>query len=493
MIFSFLKKHWVLVVILAIGLFLRTYDIVDRYEFAHDGDLFSWIVKDIVVDKHLRLIGQLTTAPGIFIGPLFYYSLIPFFLLFNMDPIGAVIPVILIGMITIASYYFVFSKLFNKTTGFIGAFLQAVLLASVYFDQRIVPSTPTNLWLIWYFYCVVMVSRGKFNVLWILGLLIGLIWHIHIALLPALIAIPTALLFAKKLPPKKDILLFITTLAISSLPLFMFEVRHGFSQSQSLIQNFTSAHNAEPGGLGKLNHVFLKITHNITRLFFYPQSVPGNNKLLVLAIFASGILLVKTKLLKGKELALMYTWTLGVILFFAFSSSELSEYYFASIEIVFITFATLLLYLLYKGSSIGKFLVLGLLSLVFIKNLNFHLNEKVYQKGYNERKSLAEYITRDSREKGYPCVAVSYITSPGENVGFRYFFWLNKLHVNQPKDGGPVYSIVLPNELADGENTRQFGQIKVIPPGKVEGREEMEKNCSGENPNLTDPMFGFVK
>src|SRR3989344_1725053 len=85
MIFSFLKKHWVLVVILAIGLFLRTYDIVDRYEFAHDGDLFSWIVKDIVVDKHLRLIGQLTTAPGIFIGPLFYYSLIQFFILFSQN------------------------------------------------------------------------------------------------------------------------------------------------------------------------------------------------------------------------------------------------------------------------------------------------------------------------------------------------------------------------------------------------------------------------
>lgn len=490
---TFLKKHWLLLCILGIGLFLRTYDIVDRYEYAHDGDLFSWIVKDIVVDKHLRLIGQLTTAPGIFIGPLFYYSLIPFFLLFNMDPIGAVVPVTIIGMVTIASYYYVFSKLFNKTAGLIGAFLQAVLLSSVYFDQRIVPSTPTNLWLIWYFYCVVTLSRGKFNVLWILGLLVGLIWHVHIALLPALIAIPAALILARKLPPKKDLLLFLVTLAISSLPLFMFEGRHGFSQTQSLIQNFASTHNAEPGGLGKLNHVSLKITHNINRLFFYPQSFPGNDKLLVLTLLASGILLLKTKLLKAKELALMYTWIVGVVLFFGFSSSELSEYYFASIEVIFMAIVSLLLYLLFKSSRAGKYIVLALLAVVLVKNTNFLITDNIYQKGYSERKAIAEYIARDSREKGYPCVSVSYITSPGEGVGFRYFFWLNKLHVNQPSSGSPVYTIVTPIELVTDDVKIRSGQIGIIPPSETKTPEEIAKTCDGQNANLTDPMFGFTK
>lgn len=138
----------ILLLILLLALFFRTYDVVNRFEFAHDGDLYSWIVKDIVVENHLRLIGQLTTAPGIFIGPAFYYMLIPFFLLTKMDPVGAVIPVTAIGVLTVASYYYVFARLFDRKAGLIAAFLYAVLLSPVYFDRRIVPSTPTNFWLV---------------------------------------------------------------------------------------------------------------------------------------------------------------------------------------------------------------------------------------------------------------------------------------------------------------------------------------------------------
>lgn len=62
-----------LFIIPLIGLFFRTYKVIDRFNFDQDGDLASWIVKDIVVNYHPRLVGQLTTAPGIFIGPFYYY------------------------------------------------------------------------------------------------------------------------------------------------------------------------------------------------------------------------------------------------------------------------------------------------------------------------------------------------------------------------------------------------------------------------------------
>src|SRR3989344_5544336 len=118
----------ILLIILLISLFFRSYQIVERYGYGHDADLFGWIVKDIVVNHHPRLIGQLTSAEGIFIGPLFYYLLVPFFLLFQMDPVGALVPVTAIGVLTTLSYYFVFSKLFNRSTELIEVFLQAILL-----------------------------------------------------------------------------------------------------------------------------------------------------------------------------------------------------------------------------------------------------------------------------------------------------------------------------------------------------------------------------
>lgn len=230
-----------LILILAIGTFFRTYKSIERFEFAHDGDLYSWMAKDIIINHHFRLIGQETSAPGIFIGSLYYYLNIPFFLLTNMEPIGAVIPISIIGILAIYSYYWVFKKTFNSTVGLISAFLYSTSLYTIGFDKRVVPSTPTNLWVIWYCYTIINLARGNFSVLPLLAILIGLVWHIHIALLPTLIAAPIALLFAKKIPHKKQLISFFAILIITSLPLITFEVRHHFSQTKSLLNNFTSS------------------------------------------------------------------------------------------------------------------------------------------------------------------------------------------------------------------------------------------------------------
>lgn len=72
-----------------------------------------------MVNHHVRLIGQLATAPGIFIGAAYYYLITPFFLITNMDPVGAIIPVTILAILTVFSYYLVFSRIFNIKVGLI--------------------------------------------------------------------------------------------------------------------------------------------------------------------------------------------------------------------------------------------------------------------------------------------------------------------------------------------------------------------------------------
>jgi len=482
-----------LVLIIIFGLFFRAYQLIDRFEFAHDGDLYSWIVKDIVVDGHLRLIGQLTTAPGIFIGPLFYYTLIPFFFLTNMDPVGAVIPIVIIGVLTVASYYWVFSRIWNKEVGLIASFLYAVLLGFVYFDRRVVPSTPTNIWLIWFFYAVMMIAQGRYFVLPILGFLVGLIWHIHIALLPILGIIPLAIFFSRKLPNSRQVILFFVAFLIPSIPLIVFELRHGFSQTISLISNFTVNHG---GGTGfdKFNLITIYIRADFIREFFYPQGLPYiNHQVFFLLLFLPIFFLFKKKILNGAQLAIFYFWILLVVIYYSISSVILSEYYLATLDIIFLASVALLLYLLYRSSIVGQYLTIGLLSLVLVKNLFYFVTVDVYHEGYNERKAVANFIAEDAKKNGFPCVAVSYITTEGRNVGFRYFFWLNGLHVNQPISGSPVYTIVLPPELVSDAIAAQFGHIGVLLPEKIASPDKIKESCSGQNANLTDPLFGFTK
>lgn len=493
MILKLSRDHLILGLILAVGLFFRIYQPASRLEFAHDGDLYSWIVKDIVVDRHIRLIGQQTSATGIFIGPLFYYMLVPFFLLFKMDPIGGVVPITIIGMITIFSYYWIFAKLFNKIVGLIGAFLQAVLLSPVYFDRAVVPSTPTNLWIIWYFFCVVSISRGNYKVLWILGLLIGLIWHIHIALLPALIAIPVAILLSKKLPSSKAIFPFLASFFLTSAPLFLFEHRHNFSQAKSLYANFFQSHGSGDAGWDKINLVIMYLGHNLERLFFFPNSMHLGTQTIAYLFLVLPLGLYILKVIKTKETLIFYAWIAGVILFYGLSSSQISEYYLTNVEVVFMALVSLAFFKLFQSNTWGRWIVFALLTTILVKNLNFFLTEERYKKGYKERKAAAEFIVQDAKDKEFPCIAISYVTPPGENVGFRYFFWLNDLHVNEPKSGSPVYTIVFPKDFIDVKGRALFGQIKIVGPDNVASREKIMQSCSGQNSNLVNPMFGFTR
>lgn len=488
------KPHLIiLIIILLIAFFFRTYKVIERFEFAHDGDLYSWIAKDIVVDSHLRLIGQLTSAPGIFIGPFFYYLNIPFFLLFNMDPIGTIIPITIIGMLTVLSYYFVFSKLFNIPVGLIAAFLYTVLLTNISFDRRVIPSTPTNLWVVWYFYAILMISKRNYFVLPILGILIGLIWHIHIALIPTLTAVPVAFLISKKIPSKNQVLKFLIALFITSTPLIVFEVRHGFSQTFSLFNNFSSEHGGG-SGLSKLFNVLNMIAKNINSLFLSPQSLPEQfRSIFVLLLFVSTLFIsFKSKLLSKNDVIIFLCWIWGVIGFFTLSSSLISEYYFYSIEIIFIVLTSLTFYTIYKKFAIGRFLVLLLLAIILLKNLQFYTTAYIYHKGYLEKKAVVDYIMSDAQSKNYPCFSLTYITAPGENVGFRYLFYLRNAHIVKYSAGTPVYNIVIPDEFSK-EVKIKFGHIGVFPSTDIKAADDLSGICSKENVNLKDSMFGFVK
>src|SRR4030066_2390927 len=87
----FTKTNIVLAAIFLLGIFLRFYQIKERFIFGHDHDLAFWIVKDVLLNKHFRLIGQETSTQGIFIGPLYYYLQAPFFAIFRMDAIAEVV------------------------------------------------------------------------------------------------------------------------------------------------------------------------------------------------------------------------------------------------------------------------------------------------------------------------------------------------------------------------------------------------------------------
>ncbi len=234
------RTYIILLLILFLGLFLRIYKLEIFYSFGHDQDLSAWIAKDIIIDHHFRLIGQETSILGLFVGPLFYYLTAISFAIFNMNPLSGAAVTTLIGLFTIISIYWVFNKLFNKGVGLIGAFLYAVSPFAVFLDRWVVPTQPTVLWSVWFLYILFSILKGNYKILIILSILIGLIWHIHIALLPLLILLPIAFFLSKNKNIKAQVDL--RTIIISSIillmllsPFLIFEIKNSGLQIRSFI------------------------------------------------------------------------------------------------------------------------------------------------------------------------------------------------------------------------------------------------------------------
>lgn len=490
------NRWWiVLLLIVILGIFLRNINFKETFIFAHDGDLSAWIVKDIVFDKHVRLIGQETSAPGVFIGPLYYYALIPFYFFNGWEPIGGVYLALLIGVITILSYFYVFTKLFDRITGLIAAFVQAVLTFNVSHDRWVVPTITTNLWVTWFFYGVMMILKGNYNFLILLGVLAGLVWHINFSLAPLFTLVLIAAYLSKKLPDKKQIFFGILSFLVTSIPFLLFELRHGFSQIKTILGFVTvSEKQYEMSFLNKLYMIFLKVSGNVTSLYFYPLRYEGFAKYLIFfGVLLLGYVLFRKKIISQKILIIFYSWIGVMFLTFSVLSKSISEYYFDNVNIIFLGLYIIILSFIYKKTRFGRYLVLLIFLTMFIRTFTFFYARTDYDnKGYLERKNVVNYIKNDSENREYPCISISYITNPGDNVGFRYLFFLNNLHVNEPKSESPNYTIVIPPGLSTDSVKYISGAFGVIPPDKEYSKDHIDQSCSGQNSNLTESMLGFT-
>lgn len=490
----FIGKNWILLLILIVGLGLRSYKPLELFMYSHDQDLAGWMVKDVVVNHHIRLIGQETSSHGIFIGPLYYYLEIPFYLLANMDPAGPLFLSIILGVLSIFSFYYVFLKIFNKRTGLIAALIYAVSTMIIFTDREVVPTTPVMLWSVWYFYSVWELFKGKQKFYLLIGILFGLVWNISLALAVLSPLVILAQILSKKRLNFKYLLFGVSAFFVLMLPFMAFEARHSFQQTKSLLLSFTTQKDYVPGtgtGFAKLDRV-LQLVHTNTTNLYWNNKIAIKGELTFYALILLFVLLLYKRIMPIKMGLLMFLWQILYLIFFTFNSINVSEYYLNGMNIVWIGILALAISASLENKNL-KYLGLAALFCFVLINLSGFLGRKINRSGYLERKAIVNYIDNDAREHGYPCVSVSYITSPGNEFGYRYLFWLKDMHVNQPISGSPVYSIVYPLEKVDRVD-KTFGVLGLILPDYERyTKKEVEISCSGANSNLTDPMFGYTQ
>ena len=115
-----------LAVILLLGAYVRLYRISEYMTFLGDEGRDMLVVKRMIVDHKFTLLGPTASVGGFFLGPIYYYFMLPFVWAWGLDPTGAAFMVGLFGVATIYLVYRIGRDIFDPWVGLVASSLYAL-------------------------------------------------------------------------------------------------------------------------------------------------------------------------------------------------------------------------------------------------------------------------------------------------------------------------------------------------------------------------------
>ncbi len=115
-----------LVGIILIGSFFRFYRIGEYMTFLGDEGRDALVVRRLLVNADIILVGPGTSIGNMYLGPLYYYFIAPALLLFNFSPIGPSILVAFFGVLTIFLVWYATRDMFGRVAAFAASILYAI-------------------------------------------------------------------------------------------------------------------------------------------------------------------------------------------------------------------------------------------------------------------------------------------------------------------------------------------------------------------------------
>ena len=120
------KTHLLLILIIALGVGLRAYKVVDNFPFSAELGDNLLDIKNAIEGGYIPLVGPPTSHPWLYFGPLYYWLMMPIMAVFNYDPLAALFTGIITGSLIILLNYFVVKDVLEGKTALLSSFFIAV-------------------------------------------------------------------------------------------------------------------------------------------------------------------------------------------------------------------------------------------------------------------------------------------------------------------------------------------------------------------------------
>jgi len=307
--------------ILLLASFVRLYHIREFVVFLGDEGRDALVVKRMIVDHDLTLLGPTASVGGFYLGPVYYYFMIPAMILSGLDPVGPAIMVALMGIATVAILYLVLRDWFGPFPATIASLLYALSPGIVTFSRSSWNPNPMPLFSL---LALVLLSysirQKKLLLTFASTLCFGIAIQLHylgLLLAPVLAAI--TLIQAPRKTWLKLIPVEIFGFLAGASMYLAFEIRHNFPNIRSVIEFINRA----GATTGPRTYNFLKLFYDLNR--FNLESVLGKNLSLptrtlttILLLSAAIVLLYlfKTKAIKKIDspiITIVIFWLVGTL------------------------------------------------------------------------------------------------------------------------------------------------------------------------------------
>lgn len=414
------------------ALFLRLFRIHSYMTFLGDEGRDALVWLRMLKQGKLTLIGPQTSIGNMYLGPLFYYLMFPFYALLGTagPSIGTAL---LAGATTFLLWYFG-RVWFSEKAGLVSAFLYAVspvaiVLSRSAWNPNIMPFFALLVaWAIWQFW-----QKKNFRWLALEGILLSFAVQSHYL---GLLLLPVVLLFwivtlSNLIKSKnKKIRSFLISTALCLLffilltigPLVWFDLRHNFINSKAFYKFFSERQttvNFKPyKALPNLWPLWQMLT---TRLLTGKEVVVGFwvSIFLSLVTVLGAIFLAVKKKIKGNEAYLIIlVWLLIGMLGMGLYKQHIYDHYFGFLFPAVFLLAGLVFEMLWKLKIWGK--VLGLVFLSVLVAFSLKEIPLKYPPNFQMQKT-AEVSKAIVELSGGKSFNFGLIAKQNYDAGYRYF------------------------------------------------------------------------
>ncbi|MBP7768240.1 glycosyltransferase family 39 protein [Candidatus Woesebacteria bacterium] len=444
--------QWSMIILLVCATFLRFWKLPESMLFLGDQGRDALIVSKIFTQSDLVFIGPTTSVGNMYLGPLYYYFMMPFLYLSYPSPVGPAYAIAALGVITVFFLYYWGRQLVGDRASVLAAFLctfSATAVALSRFSWNPNPAPFVSLVLIFASYKALTKSTKY----WILaGLCFAVLLQLHYITLLAGVATGVLWLYqlwtfvlAKKhkeiYATSKAAALAAVILLCSLLPLIFFDAKHGWLNLQSFQSMLTSRENfgqrTDPGAgtFSSIREAHGRGMHVLFE-FLLGRQLLANRIINTVLLIGVILFLINYFLYKKQDnhytgIFVLVTYLLvGILGLSAYKHTVFDHYILYLLPATFLLLGFILDTLL-KKSYLQRLFVIFFLLAVFFWNASRYSFTPTSTDLKTLRETAESIFSRVAPGQKY---AIALLTGTGDYYGMNYRYFLSTNPQKTPVD-----------------------------------------------------------